>query len=289
MSPDSIEFACSQAAELIGDADGLVITAGAGIGIDSGLPDFRGDAGFWNAYPALGELGVRFFEIANPKAFREMPEIAWGFYGHRLSLYRKTMPHAGFTELLQIVSQMPRGGYVFTSNVDGHFQKAGFDPGRIVECHGSIHHLQCLDACGQDTWTAEYFVPQVDPQACKLLSALPTCPSCGGVARPGIMMFGDWDWDETAVRAQKGRMNAWLARVDRPVVLEIGAGTAIPTARHFGESMDCPLIRINPSESEVGLPRNIGIAAGALDAITLISQGVLGKVVPTTSKSTKEN
>ena len=61
---------------MISQADGLLITAGAGMGIDSGLPDFRGDHGFWKAYPALGNLGMRFYEVANPKAFESMPEVA---------------------------------------------------------------------------------------------------------------------------------------------------------------------------------------------------------------------
>jgi NAD-dependent SIR2 family protein deacetylase len=39
-------------------------------------------------------------------------------------------------------------------NVDGHFQKAGFDPERIYECHGSIHHLQCHAGC-PETWLAD--------------------------------------------------------------------------------------------------------------------------------------
>ena len=45
--------ACIEAAELIAQADGLLITAGAGMGIDSGMPDFRGENGFWKAYPAF--------------------------------------------------------------------------------------------------------------------------------------------------------------------------------------------------------------------------------------------
>jgi hypothetical protein len=72
------------AARLIDQADALVIAAGAGIGVDSGLPDFRGAEGFWRAYPALGRAGLRFEEIASPAAFRADPELAWGFYGHRL-------------------------------------------------------------------------------------------------------------------------------------------------------------------------------------------------------------
>ena len=82
-----------QAAALISEADGLLITAGAGMGIDSGLPDFRGDDGFWKAYPALGRRRIKFHDIATPSAFLEMPAQAWGFYGHRLDLYRRTIPH----------------------------------------------------------------------------------------------------------------------------------------------------------------------------------------------------
>ncbi len=270
----SIDAACIEAAELISQADSLLITAGAGIGIDSGLPDFRGDKGFWKAYPALGSLGMRFYEVANPQAFESMPAIAWGFYGHRLKLYRETAPHAGFARLLSLSRQMPKGAFVFTSNVDGQFQKAGFNPDRVVECHGSIHHLQCFDGCGHPTWPADDFAPVVDSQNCKLLSALPTCPACGGLARPNIMMFGDWDWDGTNVEHQKSRLDAWLARAERPVVIEIGAGTAIPTVRHFGEEAGCPLIRINPTEHQVGLARDIAIPLGALEGITHVTNAL---------------
>ena len=58
----------------------FVITAGAGMGVDSGLPDFRGNDGFWNAYPAL--KGYPFMEMANPRWFTVEPRRAWGFYGH---------------------------------------------------------------------------------------------------------------------------------------------------------------------------------------------------------------
>jgi hypothetical protein len=64
------------AAFLIRDADGLFITAGAGMGVDSGLPDFRGPNGFWGIYPALGREKLRFEDIACPRAFVERPEIA---------------------------------------------------------------------------------------------------------------------------------------------------------------------------------------------------------------------
>lgn len=268
----NVDQACFEAAVLISQADALLITAGAGMGIDSGLPDFRGDNGFWKAYPALGKLGMQFSEVASPAAFESMPEIAWGFYGHRLELYRKTVPHLGFQRLLDLAGQMPNGAFVFTSNVDGQFQKAGFGSGRIVECHGSIHHLQCSERCGEPVWSAESFMPKIDAVNCKLLSALPTCPRCGGMARPNILMFGDWHWDEIRTDMQSSRMNAWQARAKRPVVIELGAGTAIPTVRRFGEEVGCPMIRLNPTESTVGLRRDIGIPIGALDGILRITE-----------------
>ena len=89
------------AAELIAGADALVIGAGAGIGVDSGLPDFRGNQGFWQAYPALAKANLNFSEIASPQAFENDPALAWGFYGHRLAFYRHTIPHPGFDILHQ--------------------------------------------------------------------------------------------------------------------------------------------------------------------------------------------
>ncbi|MDF3035519.1 MAG: NAD-dependent deacetylase, partial [Paucimonas sp.] len=254
---DELEEQIQAAAALIAEADSLLITAGAGMGIDSGLPDFRGDNGFWKAYPALGDRRMRFYDIANPLAFEQAPSLAWGFYGHRLSLYRQTRPHVGFGQLLDLAARMPNSAFVFTSNVDGQFQRAGFHQDRVVECHGSIHWLQCSCSCGQAPWPADGFVPDVDMQTCSLRSDYPSCPSCGRLARPNILMFGDWEWDSIRVDRQKSRLDAWLARIERPVVLEIGAGIAIPTVRECGESLDCPLIRLNPVDAEVGLRRDI--------------------------------
>lgn len=91
--------------ELISSATGLLVTAGAGMGVDSGLPDFRGNDGLWNHYPALGKQGMSFADIASPATFYENPKLAWGFYGHRLNLYREAIPHQGFEVLREIGSK----------------------------------------------------------------------------------------------------------------------------------------------------------------------------------------
>lgn len=232
-------------------ADGLLITAGAGMGVDSGLPDFRGEHGFWNAYPALRSSGINFYDIASPEAFITNPNQAWGFYGHRLNLYRKTIPNAGFAILRELAHQMPNGAFIFTSNVDGQFQKAGFSESQIVECHGSIHHLQCINGCLNEVSSAKDFQPETDDTECLLLSPLPRCICCGEVTRPNILMFNDWKWISKRMESQKAQFDQWLSKVSRLLIIEIGAGTSIPTVRKFSESHAGYLIRINPDEPEI--------------------------------------
>lgn len=264
----------ARAAALIAQADGLVIAAGAGMGVDSGLPDFRGNQGFWKAYPALGRARMEFTSVASPRTFHEDPALAWGFYGHRLALYRDTIPHEGFALLRTWGAAMDHGCFVFTSNVDGQFQKAGFDQRSIYECHGSIHHLQCLEPCGSKIWPADEFLPDVDAEACRLRNDAPRCPDCGGLARPNILMFGDWGWVERRSELQAARLEAWLGQVRRPLVIELGAGAAIPSVRHFGHSVlqrGGRMVRINPREHAVGNPADVGIAAGALDGLRAIA------------------
>jgi NAD-dependent SIR2 family protein deacetylase len=264
--------AITAAAKLIQAADGLLVTTGAGIGVDSGLPDFRGDEGFWKAYPPLAQAGVRFAEIANPAAFHEDPWRAWGFYGHRLRLYRETAPHEGFAILQRWAATKPAESFVFTSNVDGAHQKAGVPSGRIVECHGSIHYLQCTLPCTDAVWAAERVRPQVDESTCRLTSELPMCPHCGRLARPNILLFNDSEWVSRRTDDQYRRMQAWIDIVKRPVVIEIEAGTHIPSVRHQGEALGAPLVRINPAaatvrrRSDVSVPTSALLALRAIDA-----------------------
>ena len=233
-SAAAVEASLSLVARAVGEAEALVITAGAGMGVDSGLPDFRGPEGFWNAYPAFRALGLRFEQLANPEWFFDDPALAWGFYGHRLNLYRRTVPHEGFATLLRWAAEKPHGAFVFTSNVDGQFQKAGFADNRIVECHGSIHHLQCLRSCGESIRSADGIRVDVDEATCRARPPLPSCPSCRGLARPNILMFGDIGWDDARTDAQHATLGYWLDAVKGPlVVLEFGAGPNVPTVRMF--------------------------------------------------------
>ncbi|CAN7770425.1 Sir2 family transcriptional regulator [Caballeronia sp. LjRoot34] len=241
------------------------------MGVDSGLPDFRGREGFWRAYPALRQQGLSFEDMANPARFAEHPELAWGFYGHRLKLYRETVPHEGFAILRRWADRMSRGAFVFTSNVDGQFQNARFPENRVHECHGSIHALQCLNVCSSDTWLAEEFHPLVNEKTSELVSPMPRCPRCGALARPNILMFGDWAWIDVPYEKQRERLEAWIATVQRLVVVELGAGKTLPTVRRFSErNARQRLIRINPREPNTNPLHGVGFEGGAATTLKLL-------------------
>ncbi|WP_300012020.1 Sir2 family NAD-dependent protein deacetylase [Pseudonocardia sp.] len=243
------------------------------MGVDSGLPDFRGPEGFWRAYPPYAALGLRFEQIADPVHFGDDPQLAWGFYGHRLARYRATVPHVGFAVLGRWAAARPTR--VFTSNVDGQFQRAGL--AGVAECHGSIHHLQCTEDCGQPVWTADGITVDVDEVSMRASPPLPSCPACGALARPNILMFGDVEWlpDRSSVQMRAHR--AWL-REHRPAgmaAVEIGAGTAIPTVRREAElatAASGALVRINPREPDVRHGRGIGLAAGAVATLLALDE-----------------
>ena len=267
----NIEENLQKAKKLLQECDAIFITAGAGMGVDSGLPDFRGVEGFWHAYPKAKELGLHFEEMANPEWFESDPKLAWAFYGHRLHLYRDTVPHRGFSKLLELSNTKKYGSFIFTSNVDGQFQLAGYKDDQVMECHGSIHHLQCSDNCQGTVWIADDTFIDIE-EGFRAKDPLPTCPYCGTMARPNILMFGDYGWESSRTDKQSKRLNIWLDTLKREgaklAIVEIGAGTAVPTVRHTSEQIaqmfDVALIRINPRESygaEIELPM------GAIEAL----------------------
>jgi NAD-dependent SIR2 family protein deacetylase len=265
--------AISEAAAVIRSAEALLIGAGAGMGVDSGLPDFRGNEGFWKAYPPLKKLGISFAKMANPYWFRSDPPQAWGFYGHRRNLYRRAEPHMGFAILKKWATRAPARSFVFTSNVDGHFHKSGFDGERIVECHGSLEHLQCVSFCIAEIWPAPAEDLEIDESTFRARPPLPSCPRCGGLARPNVLMFGDGEWLEERTAVQYACYERWQREIRgcRVAVIELGAGLAVPTVRIECEAAGGTLIRINPREPEAPSGA-ISLPLGALESLTAIDE-----------------
>ncbi|MEW5922299.1 MAG: Sir2 family NAD-dependent protein deacetylase [Bacillota bacterium] len=273
---DNLTGLFKEAAMAIKNSRTMIITAGAGAGVDSGLPDYRGDKGFWKAYPMYEKLGINYYDAANPVHFGDDPAFGWGFYAHRIDLYRRTLPHQGFGLLQEWIKHYGMDYFVVTSNVDGQFQKAGFPEKSIFEVHGSIHYLQCTVPCSYDIWenTEEIPVDLSTMRARKILR----CPRCGAVSRPNVLMFGDFSWISNRSDRQRSSYHSFLKNCPSPmVVVEIGAGTVISTIRNMGESLGrtykARLIRINPRDYRIS-PPHISIPCGALEGLTGIQNAL---------------
>lgn len=254
--------------DLLHSCHHLLITSGAGMSADSGLPTFRDKEGLWKEYPALKELDLKFQEIANPNSFLLQPSLAWSFYAHRHNLYLRTPPHQGYSTLLEF-ARSKKSFFVLTSNVDSHFLTSGYPSRSLYECHGNIKHHQCT--CTHEIWYVDREIPMEDS---KVINP-PRCPFCGSVARPNILMFNDWGFNDIRESVQAQNFLEWKRSLNQDellVILEIGAGVAIPTIRDMGEKLatshpNAKLIRINPKDTEI--PKSLGysLQMGGLEGI----------------------
>lgn len=278
---DKILDQLKQAALAIKEADALFITAGAGMSTDSGLPDFKHITGFSASYkPKINKAKVE-YEAAQSELFEHQPERAWAFYGYQLNLYRKTLPHAGFRKLLKIGKEKEYGYFVFTSNVDGQFQKAGFHDAFLEESNGSMHHLQCIKPCCSAVWDAPNENIIIDREHLKALAPLPKCPHCGNIARPNILMPNDWSWISQRAIEQGNRLQQWIETLDsleaKLVIIELGANHSNATVRlqsqRVNRSFKSTLIRINTIDYDVP-EGGIGLALSSEQGLIKIAEAL---------------
>ena len=114
---------------------------------------------------------------------------------------------------------------------------------------------------------------QIKAGECNLL----LCPRCGAASRPNILMFGDYGWIDERTRRQRERFNAFLTRQNgrKIVVVELGAGTAIPTVRaaseRIGAFSGARVIRINTRESQIS-PPHLSLPCGALEGLRALQE-----------------
>ncbi|KXU97838.1 RNA polymerase subunit sigma [Caballeronia megalochromosomata] len=259
--------AIARAARLIREADAIVIAAGAGMSVDSGLPAFRGSDGLWTTLMPAGMSERELGSLTQGDCFTKQPSQAWTFYGRAMDVCRHTVPHNGYRVIREWASTKRHGVFVYTSNVDGHFQAAGFCEDRIVECHGTIHTLQCATHCSDRLWPAGASISGA--------AGPPSCPNCGGVARPNFLLFADDAWIPARTARQQANLQVWASAIERAVVVEIGAGHAVSSIRLFAETFGAPLIRINLDDEHVGDDTAIGLRGSALTVLKEINAALL--------------
>lgn len=251
-------------------------------------------------------------DMSDDKWFTEDPCFAWGINYLQRSLYNKTQPHEGFDILLKWQKELKKPFFVFTSNIDGQFEKAGFPADQVVACHGDLHHMQCtvrtckpVDSNMSRVWEASC-LPQdleseIDEGSLRFqnpaLLEQPgfRCPTCASLARPNVWFCRDRNYvprpDAVALRDE---YNKWLQRLQeagkRLVVIECGGGLAIPSVRIEAEDAVAAagegslLLRLNPGNCRVP-ERAVGLAFGAAEGLRLMDAALQKIREPTTSTS----
>jgi NAD-dependent deacetylase len=197
---------------------------GAGISAESGIPTFRGAGGLWRNFRAE--------DLATPQAFAQDPLLVWEWYDWRRGLIAQAQPNAAHRALAELEQRAARFTLA-TQNVDGLHDRAGSR--HTLKLHGDIWTLRCT-SCSR-AW--------IDNRA-KLPELPPRC-ECGGIARPGVVWFGealpDGVWDE-AVRAAN----------NCDLFLVIGTSAVVYPAAglvQMAKSAGAKVVEINLSETPV--------------------------------------
>jgi NAD-dependent deacetylase len=149
----------------------VTILTGAGVSAASGVPTFRGSGGLWRQFRAE--------DLATPGAFRRDPVLVWEWYAWRREVVASCRPNAAHG----VIARWSRAFdccTVITQNVDDLHLQAGTM--NLIRVHGSLWELSCWQDCGAPAWRDE---------AVPLTALPPSCPACGGLARPAVVWFGE--------------------------------------------------------------------------------------------------
>jgi NAD-dependent deacetylase len=150
--------------------DGRVVAlTGAGISVDSGIPDFRSPGGLWERYEPS--------QYATIDAFRADPDRVWRMLREMGELIAAAKPNPGHESLARLEASGKLEA-VITQNVDDLHQAAGTR--RVIEFHGNARDIRCV-RCGDRTR------PGRPPSGV----AAPRCVKCDGLLRPQVVFFGE--------------------------------------------------------------------------------------------------
>jgi NAD-dependent deacetylase len=226
-------------------ARALVVLTGAGVSAASGVPTFRGNDGLWRTYQAE--------DLATPDAFARDPTLVWEWYDWRRTTIAACVPNPAH-DVLAKWSTRP-GFTLITQNVDGLHERAG--TADVIRFHGSIWELRCAAECGAAPW---------EDRRVPLPSLPPACPTCGGLARPGVVWFGE-NIDPDILE----RSSAAAAKSD--IFMSVGTSSLVYPAAgllHQAKRAGAFTVEINPGVTDVSRAVDLPIAAPAEDALAML-------------------
>lgn len=237
------------AAELLQNSKRALFLTSAGMSADSNIPTFRDKDGYWKNFPPFKEKNLQAQDLASPWAFRNKLTYAWAFYEWRRQNANENNPHQGYTILNKWMKGHFGDSFIHTTNTDGYHLRSGCSMDKILEVHGSMWRLQCLDSCSGGFWQEET-VPLCDLDKKNMIASnYPTCPQCNGIARPHILMFGDMEY--TGNPEQEENFQNFIQK-ETDLIFLIGSSGAVPTNDYIAlqyKNRGAKLININPDTS----------------------------------------
>lgn len=160
----------------IGESERVVVLTGAGISTDSGIPDFRGPQGLWTKNPEAEKMAT----LQNYLADKDVRKRAWR---NRIASFpRRAEPNVGHHSLVEL-ERLGKLHTLITQNVDGLHHDAGNSPDRIVEIHGSVREVMCMECC--DRMPMQAVIDRVEAG-----EEDPACLRCGGILKSATISFG---------------------------------------------------------------------------------------------------
>ncbi len=217
----------AQAHELVEQARRVVVLTGAGISTDSGIPDFRGPRGVWTKNPGAEKAATIDAYVRDPELRR------WSWQNRLTSPMWDSEPNAGHRALVEL-ERSGRLHTLVTQNIDGLHQKAGTDPARIVEIHGTARDVVCL-RCG-DRQPAEPVHARV-----RAGEEDPTCTAagadgnpCGGILKSATISFGQSLVPDDLIRAEHAASTCDLLLAVGSTLAVFPAAGLVPTAVRHG-------------------------------------------------------
>jgi NAD-dependent deacetylase len=166
---DSDEGLIKRAAKDIVDSHKTIALTGAGVSVESGIPDFRSAEGLWSKYDPE--------EYAHINSFRSNPEKIWQMIKEMMELVLGAEPNPAHSALAEL-EQMGLLSSVITQNVDGLHQRGGSK--EVIEFHGSNQWLVCLQ-CAYRQEAASLSFEAIPPR----------CPQCSSILKPDVVFFGE--------------------------------------------------------------------------------------------------
>ena len=176
LSGQNLDILIDRVADLIVNANRVVVFTGAGISTESGIPDFRSPGGIWERFDPEDFTYQRL--MSSPEARRKW----WRIFQER-GLTTEAEPNPAHCAIAEL-DKLGKLDCVITQNIDNLHQKAGLPDDKVFELHGNMRWAVCL-SCGK-RYPIEKIKARLDEG-----EEIPDCESCHGILKPDIVLFGE--------------------------------------------------------------------------------------------------